>query len=113
MGHNHRHNEGQVEYPGGRAETADYLAQRMLGHHIAIPHRGPGDGGEPKRMGYAGEIAVHISRLGVVDGCAEEDHAQGDGQEQAVEFLAGRLEGEPQYLQPVGVAAEFDYAKYP
>ena len=91
--------QGNDEDAANTAEDADALADRGLGHNVAVAHSGHGDGRPPEGVRDALELFPVPLALCKEGETGEDEDAHRDEHEQQAELLVGVLDGEPQALE--------------
>ena len=98
--------EGDDEDAADAAHQAHALAEEGGGHHVAVTHRGHGDGRPPEGGGDGGELGVgHLALREVAEGGEDED-AHGDEHEEEAELLVAVADGEAEALEAGGVSRQ-------
>ena len=98
--------QGNDEDAANTAEDADALADRGLGHNVAVAHSGHGDGRPPEGVRDALELIPVPLALCKEGETGEDEDAHGEEEHEEAELLVAVLEGEGDGLEPGGVSRQ-------
>ena len=98
--------EGDDENSADTADQSHTLAGQGGGVHVAVAHRGHGDGRPPERGGNAGEGSLLHLSLSEVAEAGEDEDPHGDEHEEQAELLVAVPDGEAETLQSGGMSGE-------
>ena len=101
------------EHAADAAHAANELAQRRLGHNVAVPHSRHRDRRPPERRRDARVGLVVFRLFGEVGQAGEHQHADGEEHDEQAELLVAALQRVAERLQAGRVARQLQDAQDP
>ena len=111
VGDNDGHGQRDHQHTGHRAYAADDLAERGLGHNVAVAERGERHYRVPEGLRYAAELGVLDILLAVVDDGGEDHDGYREREDHEAELVDARLERLADDLEALRMSRKLEYAK--